>query len=352
MWSYVVCNSLTGKRMLTVHPSDARWSTGMNTNIGTGEHTFQLRERRLPPATWRDLVSPWSRTLVSCWDDVPQHAGLITGSEYNRDNGALKVKSTELRSMLSRRLVTGSLAFARGGGFEVIGHSPGSAIAAVVRHGMEGTPGDGYHFPIVYPAYQAGGFSRRWPYFEFATIEDMVADIQNSDGAPDVYFRPRWSAANTLEWVLEVGPTGPTQEWVLGAEDAPTIGVVQKVDAATTRTGVVGLGKGTEHDMVLGFAGGLGKFPVRMDSTRSFKSVDIAAQVDALAMGALRAVETPTGQLALGSIPAVHALPDLKVGSTVRLLISGDDFMEDATRVLRVIGMSGGTSETLGVQAI
>lgn len=354
MWSFVICDSLTGARQLAVSPSGGSWRTGVNANVGTGEHSFQLRDRGgLSPAVWRGLVRPWARTLVVCWDGDPVYAGLISGHEYDRDTGVLNVSHQEFRAVLSRRLVSSGVSYSAASAFEVTAKSlRGMARAIVARYTIR-NPGDGFTFPVVLPSDEAGGESRRWPFYEFATAEDMLAEIQDTDGGPDVYFRPRWSSSGSLEWVIEVGSpalSGPTVEWVLGAQESPAIGVRQVTDARATLTGVVGIGKGTEQDMVLGFAGALGSFPVWLDATRSFKSVDVAAQLDALALGELRAVEQPTRQLRVSSAPARFAFPGARVGATVRLLVSGDHFIEDGTHVQRVIGLAGDMGSTIRLE--
>lgn len=354
MWSHVICDSLTGVRQLEVSPSTGSWSTGMNSNIGAGDHAFKLRDAGGPSmSVWRSLVRPWARTLVVCWNGEPVYAGIIKNHVYDRDTGTLVVSHDEFRTVLARRLAQSGVPYLSSGSFSVAGKSKRGLIRAIVARYTIRNPGDGFTFPVVLPADEAGGESRSWPFYEFATAEDMVSEIQNTDGGPDVYFRPRWSATNTLEWVLEIGApalSGPTLEWVLDADESPAIGVKQKTSGDSTLTGVVGIGKGTEQDMVLGFAGGLNSFPVWLDATRSFKSVDNAARLDALAMGELRAVEQPTRQLSVSSAPASVALPNLRVGSTLRLFVPSDDFIEQGLHIGRVIGLSGGLGNTIGVE--
>lgn len=228
----------------------------------------------------------------------------------------------------------------------------GLARAVIARYATNVAPGFG--FPLVLPADEAGGESRLWPFYEFATAEDMLSEVQNADGGPDVYFRPRWSpTTGNLEWVVDIGApglSGPTVEWVLDAPNSPAMDVMQHTDGTKTLTGIIALGKGSEQDMVIGFAGGLGSFPVWLDATKSHKSVDDAPRLDALALGELRSVEQPTAQLTIGSAPATVALPDVRVGSTIRLLSSGDPFITDGTHVLNVIGMSGGPGETVSLE--
>ncbi len=352
MWSHVICDLSTGVKQLNVFPSAGSWKTGKNGSIGSGEHMFRLRDTKtkLPAATWRGLVAPWSRVLVVCWDGAPQYAGLISGHEWDRDAGVLKVQHQELRALLSRRLVTGTGSYSAGGYFEVAGKSLRGAARAIIARATAGTPGDGHYVPIVLPADEAGTFTRRWWFYELANAEDMLTEIQDTDGGPDVYLRQRWSAADTLEWVLELGTpslSGSTVEWVVGAPKSPATGVTQKTNADKTLTGVIGIGKGSEQDLMLGFAGGLGTFPIRLDGTRQYKTIDTASALDKAAMGELRAVEHPTVQIGVKSAPAAIALPGVGVGTTLRLRIKGDEFIADGTAITKVIGVSGSVGTTM-----
>ncbi|MCC2030609.1 hypothetical protein [Microbacterium allomyrinae] len=353
MWSFVFCNSSTGSQLLTVEPTAGNWSTGVNGTIGSGSHTFSLREADAPAGDiWRGLVSPWSRALVVCWDGEPVYAGLVTGHEWDRDSGKLTVTHDEFRLVLDRRLVTAQETYTPGGFFEVSGKSLRGLVRAVVARATLSTPGDGYHFPIVLPADEAGGETRRWHFSSLASAEKMLTEIQDSDGGPDVYFRPRWSPAGRLEWVLEIGTprlTGPSSEWVVTAEDSPVGGVKQKTDALGTLTGVFGLGMGSDEDMRLGIAGGLGVFPVRLEATRSFKSVDDQGTLDTLSMGELQVAKAPVAQVKADTLPVEEAFPNVRVGSTLRLLVQGDEFMEDATTVAKVVGLSGDMTRKLKV---
>ena len=352
MWSHVICDLSTGVKQLPVFPADGSWRTGLNGAIGSGSHSFKLRDSktRLPAGTWRGLVAPWSRVLVVCWGGVPQYAGLISGHDWDRDSGTLQVRHQELRALLSRRLVTGTGSYSAGGFFEVAGKSLRGVGRAIVARATAGTPGDGHYVPVVFPADEAGGVTRRWWFYELANAEDMLTEIQDTDGGPDVYLRPRWSTAGTLEWVLEIGSpnvSGPTVEWAVDAPKSPAVGVSQATSADKTLTGVIGIGKGSEQDLLLGFAGGLGTFPIRLDGTRQYKTLDTPAALDAAAMGELRTVEHPTVQIGVKSAPAKVALPDVRVGSTLRLRVSGDEFMADGTAVTKVIGVSGSVGSSM-----
>lgn len=353
MWSHVICETLTGKPLTTVFPSDWSWNAGMNSNIGQGSITLYPAGHDLLPWMWRDITLPWYRTVVTCWNNVPQHAGLIMDHLYDRDKGTLQIGTDELRAILSRRTVGSGVPWSATGAFEVVGKSARGVARAIIARYMTGV-GAGFDLPVVLPADEGGSISRRWPMYEWAVVEDMLTEIQNGDGGPDIVFRPRWSpTTGWLEWVIEIGSpalSGPTVEWVLGAPETPAIGVKQRTDGRKTVIGVAALGKGSDQDMQVGFAGGLGTFPVWLDKTIAHKSIDDPNQLARLAMGELKAHEHPTVQVTVESAPASIALPDVRVGSTIRLLSQGDAFIADGTHVLKVIGMSGGTGHTVRLE--
>lgn len=351
MWSHVICESLTGRPLLRVFPSDFSCKSGKApTSMST--HTFETKARRgLTESMWVGLVEPWSRAIVTCWNGVPQYAGLIQEHDFDPATGELIVEHDELSRIMLKRLVTGQDPFTRDGFFGVAGLSDRSAISAVIQRATQGAPG--YNFPItgfLPPA--PGGVTRQWPFYEFAKASDMLADLVNADNAPDVYFRPRWSSQHWLEWSLEIGTPhlpGPTVEWVVGAPKTPALGLKVRTSGRPTNTGIIAVGKGTEHDTVLGFAGGLGTFPVRLDETRMHKSVDDPAILDSLAMGELRTIEKPVKQIRITSAPAELALPNVRVGTRIRALGQPGGFVGAAAEV-EVIGVSFTPSATIGLE--
>ncbi|KKX97743.1 hypothetical protein [Microbacterium sp. Ag1] len=350
VWSHEIRDALTGRLQLPVFPVDWSWRTGKVP--GSGSHTFWTRTSGISDEVWGDLVQPWSRCIVVSWDGQPVYAGLITDPELDETTGELTVPHIEFANLLKGRLVYGQAAFARDGVFNVSGKSARSAISAVVQWATQGAPG--YNYPVVgFLGHEPGPIAKSWPYYELASADKMLAELTNSDGAPDVYFRPRLSSLGLLEWALEIGtPTlpGPTVEWVVGAPKSPAIGTKTKLIGSGVKTGIIAVGAGHEHDTILGFAGGLNTFPVRLDAVRMHKTVADAAELDALAMGSLRPIQKPIVQVSVTSALAEIALPNVRVGTGINLLRSNGVFAGGGVHHLEVIALSGGPGMKVGLE--
>ena len=350
MWEHKVCDALTGRPLLTLQPSDWSWKTGKAPTTASS-HTFRMKDNAgITEAMWDDFTEPWSRCLVSSWHGVPQYAGLVQDADVDLDAGVVTVQHDEFSRVLMKRLASGQDAFSRDGVFEVAGKSARSAISAIVQRATQGAPG--YNFPVVgFIGHEPGPVTLRWPFVEFATARDMLDQIVNQDGAPDMYFRPRWSSLGWLEFVLEIGSPrlgGPVVEWVRGAPETPVLGLKVRKIGSEVLTGVIGVGQGTGRDTVIGFAGGLGTFPVRLDATKQFKSVSDAAVLDRLAMGELRPVERPVKQVSITKAP-VGVLPNVRVGSGIRLRDIPNGFI-GGTTTLEVVGVSSTPGGFIGLE--
>lgn len=355
MWSYWIVATQSGVKQLQVVPSAGRWRTVMN-GVGDGEHTFPLRDTltALPRSTWQGLAQPWARTLVVCWDDTPVYAGVILKSKYERATGMLELTHSELRVIFSRRMSFMVPTFTPSGSFTLSSKSLRGLVRGVVAKGAISVPGDDWHIPVVLPADEGGSESRTWFTYNFDSIESMITELQDTDGGPDVHLSPRWSTSGTLEWVLRIGTpalTGVTVEWNATA-NSDALELVQTMDATKQVTGMFALGNGSEQDMKVGKSPNVGipgsDIP-NLDTTRPFKSVDNVTELNALALGELKAFREPTTQFSVSTL-ASGVLPALVVGSTIKVWVDGDEFMNDGWRTGYLLGMSGDTSEKIGLE--
>lgn len=358
MWNHWIVDTLTGDKLMRVSPTTNSRARKLNV-VGQSTATFTLRdaETALPRETWRDLTTPWARTLVTCWDDVPAHAGIIQKRAWNPSSGVLTIDHAEFRTIFTRRLAH-PVGLYPSGTLTVSGKSARGLVRAIVmagayRYGL----GDPWHLPIAYPADEGGPFNKTWFNYNFASIEEMLTEVQHMDGGPDIDFRPRWSGSDALEWELRVGTPllpGPTLEWVVDADESTAVDVVATEDAAKQLTGVFGIGKGSEADIRHGEAG-LGVPPGPMipflDVTRSFKNIDDQGTLDSLSMGELRALWETTTSFSFNVIASDEVSPlDLVPGARLRLYFAGDEFVPDGWQSLYLLGVGSDLTRKLTLE--
>lgn len=356
-WSHWICDTITGRKLLEVHPSDASWKTSI-TSIGGGAHTFQLRDAdtRLDRATWQTLTVPWARTVVVCWDDAPVYAGLVMGHTYDPFTGVLEVRHREVRCIWGSRMPFTVPEYQPNGVSAAAGKSLRGVMRQIIAWGSVAKPVEStWWLPIVLPPDEDGPHTRSWQHYNFETVEQMLSQIEGEDSGPDLNLRPRWNAAGRLEWEARIGALGgPTFEYDLTADSIGMTGFPVVTDASRQLTGTFGLGQGSEADMLVGLGQNTdvpeGPFDIpNLDATRPFKNVADPVALRNLAIGELRAFRWPS-TTAVPELLAADVLPAMVLGSTVRAWIEGDEFLSDGWRVSTVTGMSGYLSEKLTLE--
>ena len=358
-WSYWLCDTITGDKLLEVEPASGSWSRLLNIS-GSGRHTFVPGaldadgDRLIDRATWRDATTPWACTLVQCWDDVPVYAGVITGRPYDRDTQMLTLNHTDLRSLFTARFTFGAVYWEDEdagipGHLTITSKSLVSAVGLVLQNACITPVGftTDYSVPLVLPSLvESGTYTNRIDNFNFVKVTDFLSELQEMDGGPDVEFAPQWSGSDKLEWVVRAGGlTGGTFDFDLSDPACPVSSARFTEDALKQVTGVIGIGEGFGAEIV---AGGQtvaqqsdAEIPARDEVVpwRMVKSIPYAAS---LATGRLATYKYPTTQPALTVLASEVSPLDLVLGSIVTVTDSGDPFLLDGPTEYRLVGLSGG----------
>ncbi|WP_424937530.1 MULTISPECIES: hypothetical protein [Bacteria] len=356
MRSHIIVDTHTGTPIQRVHPSEEDWKTSI-TSVGTGRHAFQLRdaETRLDRATWQNLSIPWARTLVTCWDNVPQYAGLIGGHIYDPFTGRLELATAEIRAIFSSRMSFGVPQFDPNG----VSTATGS-LRDIMRHiifwgALQYGSSEGWWLPIAVPPVEGGSETRSWQHYNFETIEQLLSQIEGAEGGPDLHLRPRWGSTGLLEWEARIGTPlldGPTFEYDMTAEETGLTGYPVHTDATRQLTGAFALGMGSEADMKVGratMADVPGPIIPQLDATRSFKTIADPIELWRRAISELRAFRWPS-VAATPSVLASDVLPSMTLGSTIRVRFQDDEFLDDGWRSSLVTGISGDLTDKLTLE--
>ncbi|MBG9885441.1 hypothetical protein ABE10_02335 [Bacillus toyonensis] len=214
---------------------------------------------------------------------------------------------------------------------------------------------EGWWLPIAVPPVEGGTETRSWQHYNFETIEQLLGQLEGTEGGPDLNLRPRWGSTGLLEWEARIGTPllgGPTFEYDLTAQDIDLHEYTVTNDAERQLTGVFTLGMGSEADMQVGratMADVPGPIIPQLDATRSFKTIADPIELWRRARSELTAFRWPS-VVATPSVLASDVLPDMVLGSTVRAWFEGDDFVDDGWRTSQVTGMSGDLTEQLTLE--
>ncbi|MGC5078454.1 hypothetical protein [Agrococcus sp. DT81.2] len=350
-WTHQIVDTKSGTRLTNVDVADWPYQTLANT-AGQGTCDVVVRGSGLTKSDWDDLLRPRDRTIVHSLDGFAMYAGLIERETWDGASGVSKVASIEMRAMASRRYPFSVPTYNAGFAFDVSGKSWRGIARAIVKAGFHSIPGDSFHLPIILPADEAGTQSKHEPWNEFKLVEDLLREVQDRDGGPDIYFDPVWSSSGKLEWWLKIGSPrldGPTFE--SRATGSYIDGLKVIVDGSKQLTGVFGIGSGQGHRRVVGKAGSIaGPSIPDMDAPVSFTKVDVQSEADSLAMAHLKAHRTATTAWSFDMVMDGSWAPhELRPGSTVRIWHDGDERVAAGWRDEYVTSVSGGPSEVMRV---
>ena len=363
MYSYAFAHPMTGVRLAEVTPevADVSWSTRMN-SAGDATVTLQVRGSGVDRATWRDLTAHWSRALVVSWNGVPVYAGLVRSREWDARSGRLTLRLVEVAAMLSKRMVTGVSTYNPAGVLKLTNKSLRGLVRALVMAGLYRTDASPWwNFSLDVGADESGTHSRTYPHYELRSVDALVQEVRDSKGGPDIHFEPTW-VAGKLVWQVRLGTPrlpGARFEWSQSVEESSVLDPTLLEDGAKMTTGTFVAGNGQEQSMRVGLGDPVDSdqsltvaWPFR-DEVLSHKHVEVKAELDALALENVERQFYPTKlkrfglRIGDGVDPAA-----LRLGSRVSVWTDGDEFEPEGWFDGYLVGLSGGTELTLGLEVV
>ena len=362
-WTYWMCDTVTGTRLLQVVPSAGSWGRVLNAFRG-GSHEFKTAAVSSPVTPWASITVPWATTLVQCWNGRPVYAGIVTGRNEAWDDGrTFTITHSEFRIIFARRFPFAVGAFA-GGTFSANNLQYRSILATLLQYTT--VVGGTQILPVVLPAIVAGTQSRTYYNYSLQSIEDGLREIQNSNGGPDIDFAPSWSGglSGGLQYTARMGTdaapklTGGIFDFNMTAERNGLFNVSITEDATKQLTGIIAVGAGSGADVKvaqagIGAAGTFGTVP-RLDVAHPFGQIEVQTDLQNHANAEIALYQYPTKQWQMSLMADGPVdVGSLVLGSTLRVYNKGRILAPDGWTSQRLIGISGDLSNkiTLDVQA-
>lgn len=348
-WVVWSVNTATGAREGILPVTAGTWSRTLNAS-GTGQATFLVGDADSSGMPGRYLTEPVARTLVFEWDGTPIYAGIIWTRTYDRDAATVTVNYADPWSILGRRLVAAYSSAGMQG--TSLSYGPLSLGTQVKRAIQAATAGATFGLPIALPADVGGAESRTYHGYHFPKWTDVVNDLMNVQYGPDVDFIPRWSASGSFEWLLLAGVPEPALlVWMLTAGKDGATGLTVTEDANNVANHVIATGQGTEVDLITRSAiHGASPYPALV-KTVSFSQETSPEVVQAHADAELALAKQPTEQWGFNILTgSEYDVTQLRPGVGVRANISGDPWLADGFRHLRLIGFSGSLDPKVNLQ--
>lgn len=345
MLSTVIWDAQSGDRLHQVEASSGAWQRG---GVTDQTHTFPLPDLGLTRAEAHDLFGkdrPRDRVLAQCWNGIPLYHGLILDSDYHPATGMLDVVHCDVRELAAARWL-----FGIGGSTQTFQWTSRSwrGIASRVAKIIFTDPiSPAWPLPVTIPADESGSESYLTDGYEFRSGEDLLADIEEMPGGPDLDFHPRITG-DLFGWDLRIGTptlTGPTVEFALQAVESPLTDVSVKTIGREKVTGVHGIGDGSEWDMIRGGAAAPVSAGLARDTTLTVKNASLSV-LNKRSQGFLDtrvstsqqwAFNVKTNDVDPGGIDPTA----LRLGSTIRIESREDSWVDDGWTEHRVLGFSG-----------
>jgi hypothetical protein len=341
-WSVWSVNTVTGVKQNKLPVSSFPWGTALNSGK-SGSATVLLNDATVKDLDVRALTTPIARTLVLCWDETPQYAGIIWDRVYDRAGGTLTIRHSDLWSILDKRHVTATF------DQNVATNAPltyaSVTMATLVRRVMEAGTARGA-LPLTFAGVAAGSESRTYYGYHLKTVKAALEELMNGAGGPDLDFRPRWHpTTGNFDWLVTTATTpggSDHSEFHLGAGNTAAFGIKIREDASALMNSVLAVGEGSEKNMLARAAtDGASPYPLVEGLSQGKQQPDLDL-LQAQANGDLATFKKPTEQWEMN----IHAgeaqrITLFQLGRNIRIHSQGDPWIPDGLSVHRLIEMSG-----------
>lgn len=347
-----VCDTITGARLNVVPVSDFTWGRCFNEG-SSGTSSIPVNDPMLKKLDLRGLIVERSNTLVYEIGSSVVAAGIIGGTDYDKDTGTLKVEHADIWSILDDRLVInhGSANVVT----DKLAYGPlslGTIAKRVVQEAI--APGGWYDLPIVFPPDVAGTASRTWYGYALTQVNDALKELMESDGGPDIAFDPRWGATGSLEWVMRSAPNlagAGSWEFNLDAPKSAAMKVGATTDTSRFANNAFAVGEGTEKNIKYRSNPVADHSRPAAESSTSFKGVKSLGVLGDLAVERSRALSVPTKQYRMSiQKSGTPGANNLNLGDAVYVTSAADPWMPPGRSSHRLIKFSGSLGQEVKLE--
>lgn len=339
-----VCDTITGQRLNVIPMKDFPWARCLNEG-SNGRAVIVVNDSTVKTLNLRNLIVERTNTLVYEVGGKVVAAGVIMDTDYDKDAGTLTISHADIWKILEGRLLIkhGAAAVKT----EKLAYGPlslGTIAKRVVQEAI--APGGWYDLQILFPADVAGTETRSYFGYALQSTTDVLQEIMESDGGPDIELAPQWNiGTGNLEYVMRAVPnltSSGVWEYNLDAPKCAASKVTATSDTSRFANNAYATGEGTEKNILL-------RSNPQPDHTRPadegvtpFKGVKDAGVLGSLAVERSRVLSVPTRQYTMSILKdGTPAVTDLALGDTVRLISAADPWLPVGTTAHRLIKFSG-----------
>lgn len=349
-WRIFSVSTLDWETKVQVTPSAFPWARALGSNSKGGTAEFKVGDPKVAETATDANLAPWSRMLVAEFSGQIVYAGFIIDTDYDMDTQTTTVVHEDIWAVLRRRLIAGT---------SKTGELPytGTSLLQLVRDIVLEANNDAERFnlPIVLPEPSPGALSETYYAYHYPNAADALSDILDTEGGPDLDIFPRWGGVSgeQVTWLMRAGAVNDgAWEWDVTAPKSQASGFRARTDGAKMANRLVGLGEGSEKNMLTSVMdGSAGSTFLPLDATPAYKDESNQTRLDARARADLAARSKPTKQYSMDvQMDADFAVYMLRLGGTVRWKTQGDPWLPDGWRSSRLIEFSGSLSQKIHLE--
>lgn len=358
----------TGRRLRSLPTTtDGDWSSVLNAGgslscrvpVSVETQSFNLRES----------TREWRTGLAAVEGDLILQAGPIVHRNYSNDE--LSIEALGFWAVLDRRYLIPSLWDSQNVSGPIDPDDPdwtltlsgsySDIVRGIVLNALDWSDGD---LPIVLPDVTGGTHELSYSGFDAAPVGQRIAEITQRQDGPQVRFDPRFNAdRDGIEFVLRVGAEDETyvggaraMRWSLAAAGSPISSLSLDMDGRTIGSQGWSFG-GRQSDLPVLVKS---RDPFLVD--RGWPLMDLddrehanASNPDTLVSYMVARLSRVQRSSDVWKFDIQRDSPEVGsygVGDPVDLKVKGDPFIPDGTYELRVVSISGGSGDTVSVEAL
>jgi hypothetical protein len=257
MLRWFLADLRTGRQILDLPVLSGRGQRLLN-RPETLEVSVDLRDTDVVALQTRNTTAPGKTVLACAVGNVVLGAGPIWARQYDRNDAKLTLSAKGLWSYYDHRHILPLLAATVGASEWTVpdpanegGTMPNPLLKTALTGWELGTIAKklveqahlwtGGEVPVVFEADRVGVHERNYEGPEFKQLGDVLSQLQEVDGGPDVRFLPRYTADLLgIEWVLETGTeatpllgSSVTHRWDVTAPESPVSNLSIREDATS-----------------------------------------------------------------------------------------------------------------------
>lgn len=366
-WTVYAFETVTGRIAAEIPFAGSMQYTRQINTQGSGSINIPLTGNGLSNALANQVLNPWRWSLALCFNRKIIQAGPIVAESYTDQQGQSNVTISGIWALFAKRLVSNPSWVASGTPAVTAADTTFTSFTdyQIAKRLMANSLSRG-NAPIDLPADDVAGVNTQTYFgYDMNTVSDMITNITQLVGGPEIEFSPYFDPANAgfIRWAMNIGrPTlgqGAASPW---AYDYGKVGCCTAIDVAidgskmTFRDYV--RGSGSQYTQIIGTAAtstAVGPYPLLEDVDGNHTSVVSLATANRYAQANVNTYQYPISTWSAyvsvdakdgsGRATGSPRLDEISMGDWANFTVQGHRRLADGIYSHRIIGINNATDD-------